>query len=111
MPLLDTEMAASGADGSAPPAPDGGGGEAEHQQGQGHAPRSLLTNDMFRAHRAARQKDEVTTEYAISKKDSARWAPVPSKPNVTYIGYDLATKKCTAPCSIPGCSICRRSSI
>ena len=56
----------------------------------------LLTNDMFRAHRAARQKDEVTMEYAISKKDSPRWAPVPSKPNVTHIGYDMATKKCTA---------------
>ena len=38
----------------------------------------------------------MTTEYAISKKDSPRWAPVPSKPNVTHIGYDMATKKCTA---------------
>ena len=112
MPLLDTEMAASGADGSARPTPNGGAGEAEQQQVAGQVPRSgLLTNDMFRAHRAARQKDEVTTEYAISKKDSARWAPVPSKPNVTYIGYDPATKKCTAPCSIPGCSICHHSSI
>ena len=100
-------MAASGVDGSAPRAPGGGGGEAEHQQAAGQAPRSVgLTNDMFRAHKAAHKKDEVTTEYAISKNGSARWAPVPSKPNVTHIGYDLATKKCTA---IP-CSICHHSS-